>query len=101
MLPFRLFWPNRYPLVTIFRIFHLARCAPAALPYLTPAPDPQGAAVSCLVLVSVLKPVSRLELHTAHAQAPVLGPPCQGLTHVPLTASELCDDRTRAERCMG
>ena len=26
MLPFRLFWPNRYPLVTIFRIFHLARC---------------------------------------------------------------------------
>ena len=28
MLPFRLFWPNRYPLVTIFRIFHLARCAP-------------------------------------------------------------------------
>ena len=26
MLPFRLFWPNRYPLVTIFRIFRLARC---------------------------------------------------------------------------
>ncbi|KAK9822983.1 hypothetical protein WJX81_000456 [Elliptochloris bilobata] len=25
MLPFRLFWPNRYPLVTIFRIFRLAR----------------------------------------------------------------------------
>lgn len=35
MLPFRLFWPNRYPLVTIFRIFHLARCEGPA-PFLAP-----------------------------------------------------------------
>ena len=45
MLPFRLFWPNRYPLVTIFRIFHLARCE-------DPAPSlPEGSAMLLTVYI--------------------------------------------------